>query len=113
MCVSLAAQIRMSPISLVVFKQFSYWFLIGSLLLIPLMPGVLLLGIFALIGEWGAKACQYVLSLLFKGLEWITAGLHPLVEVNGIDTYDAFWYYLVVLLLMYLTHKALDQRRSD
>ena len=113
MGVSLAAQLGVSPISLVVFKQFSYWFLIGSALLIPLMPGLLLLGIFALIGEWAATACQYVLSLLFKGLEWITAGLHPLVEVNGFDTYDALWYYLVVLLLMYLTHKALDQRRSD
>jgi ComEC/Rec2-related protein len=113
MGVSLAAQLGVSPISLVVFKQFSYWFLIGSALLIPLMPGLLLLGIFALIGEWAATACQYVLSLLFKGIAWITTGLHPLVEVNGFDTYDALWYYLVVLLLMYLTHKALDQRRSD
>jgi predicted membrane metal-binding protein len=113
MGVSLAAQLGVSPISLVVFKQFSYWFLIGSALLIPLMPGLLLLGIFSLLGEWAATACQYDLSLLFKGLEWITAGLHPLVEVNGFDTYDALWYYLVVLFLMYLTHKALDQRRSD
>jgi ComEC/Rec2-related protein len=67
--VSLAAQLGVSPISLVVFKEFSYWFLIGSVLLIPLMPSVLLLGIYALTGEWGATICQYFLSLLFKGID--------------------------------------------
>lgn len=111
--VSLAAQLGVSPISLVVFQQFSYWFLIGSLLLIPLMPGVLLLGIFALIGEWGATACQHLLSLLFKGIAWTTTGLHPLIEVNGFEKRDTLWVYLAVLLLMYFAHKALDQRRSD
>ena len=111
--VSLAAQLGVSPISLVVFKEFSYWFLIGSVLLIPLMPSVLLLGIFALTGEWGATICQYFLSLLFKGIDWVTLRLHPVIEVNGFDKRDAFLYYLAVLLLMYFTHKALDQRRSD
>lgn len=111
--VSIAAQLGVSPISLVVFKQFSYWFLIGSMLLIPLMPGVLLLGILSLTGEWGATVCQYFLSFLFKGIAWITPRLHPLAEVIGFDKRDAFLYYLTVLLLMYFTHKALDQWRSD
>jgi ComEC/Rec2-related protein len=111
--VSLAAQLGVSPISLVVFKQFSYWFLIGSVLLIPLMPSVLLLGIFALTAEWGATICQHLLSLLFKGIAWITPRLDPVVEVNEFEKRDAFLYYLTVLLLMYFTHKALDQRRSD
>lgn len=111
--VSFAAQLGVSPISLVVFKQFSYWFLIGSVLLIPLMPSVLLLGIFALTAEWGATVCQHFLSLIFKGITWITPRLHPVVEVNGFDKRDAFLYYLTVLLLMHFTHKALDQRRSN
>lgn len=111
--VSFAAQLGVSPISLVVFKQFSYWFLIGSALLIPLMPSVLLLGIFALTGEWGATVCQHFVSILFKGIAWITPRLHPVVEVNGFEKRDAFLYYLTVLLLMYFTHKALDQRRSN
>ena len=111
--VSFAAQLGVSPISLVVFKQFSYWFLIGSALLIPLMPSVLLLGIFALTAEWGATICQHLLSLLFKGIAWITPRLDPVVEVNGFEKRDAFLYYLTILLLMYFTHKALDQRRSN
>jgi len=111
--VSFAAQLGVSPISLVVFKQFSYWFLIGSALLIPLMPSVLLLGIFALIAEWGATICQHLLSLLFKGIAWITPRLDPVVEVNGFEKRNAFLYYLSILLLMYFTHKALDQRRSN
>jgi len=77
------------------------------------MPSVLLLGILALTAEWGATICQHLLSLLLKGIAWITPRLDPVVEVNGFEKRDAFLYYLTILLLMYFTHKALDQRRSN
>ena len=73
--VSVAAQLGVTPIALVIFKTLSPWFLVGSLALVPLMPLVLGAGLLGLTSSVAAQLCEQFITQLLQLVDYLAQHL--------------------------------------
>lgn len=111
--VSIAAQLGVTPIVLVTFKTISTWFLLGSLVLVPLMPFILGLGLLGLTSSFWAGICNNWLSSVLNVINYLAQHIPEPLVIESFDKLDAAIYYGLFTLLMYLAHQTLDQRRGQ
>ena len=111
--VSVAAQLGVTPIALVIFKTLSPWFLVGSLALVPLMPLVLGAGLLGLTSSVAAQLCEQFITQLLRLVDYLAQHLSEPLVIEGFDKTVALLYYGLFALLMYVAHQALDKRRGD
>ena len=111
--VSIAAQLGVTPIALVIFKTLSPWFLVGSLALVPLMPLVLGSGLLGLTSSVAAQLCDQLITQLLRLVDYLEKQLSEPLIIEGFDKTFALMYYGLFALLMYITHQALDKRRGE
>ncbi|WP_299463061.1 ComEC/Rec2 family competence protein [uncultured Microscilla sp.] len=102
--VSIAAQIATFPLALYYFHQFPNYFLLSNLLVLPLAPVLLVLGIFTLLLSfvpWLSEILGYLLRLFIETLNMVIVALNklPLAITEGIylRTADLWLIYVSVI----------------
>ncbi len=103
-CVSIACQLIVTPLSLYYFHQFPTFFLISNLPVIPLASGIIITGFITLISSPILFVFEILCYILEKGiwlLNWIINKTHNLGHIEGIylSVYELFLSYLALVLI--------------
>ncbi len=107
--VSIAAQIATFPLGLLYFHQFSNYFMLSNLIVIPLAIGILYLGIITLsfsfipiIGDYLAVGLKYLIRFLNYSVNFIDALPYSLSENIRFSVSDTWLIYLFIVFIISL-----------
>jgi len=107
--VSIAAQIATFPLGLLYFHQFPNYFMLSNLIVIPLVIGILYLGIVTLllssvpiVGEYLALLLNYIIKFLNQSVYVIDALPYSLSENIRFSITDTWLLYLFIICMICL-----------
>ncbi len=118
--VTIAAQIGVAPLSLFYFHQFPGLFLLGNMLLLPVLPVIIGLSILLLISLLLSLPSSWLVELLNTSLDWIVAIIEKISSWNQfiiksiyLDLIELVLIYCFLLGITLFFHRSVRRSRRE
>ncbi len=107
-CVSIAAQVAVLPLSIAYFHQFPNYFIVANILIVPLLTVVICVGIFFFItswippisiaAAWLLKTCLLLMDAIVSGVAHMPFSVNKGISISTIEVLLLFLFILFFIL---------------
>lgn len=105
---SISAQVFTLPILILAFKEFSIWFIIGNLVIVPILNLLIILGNLLVVAIIFTPLFNFISYLIIKCVslsDFIMDYFYDITNINFIVNKSAAFFFMVLLISMYFILK--------